>query len=76
MYVTKQAAVLAYNHLKAKLLRAGYAPIIGTVGMWKHTTKRKKFCLCVDESGIKYYSKEDANHLLQIIGSHYKYTTN
>ena len=43
--------------------------------MWQHTTRRTTFCLCVDDFGIKYYIKEDANHLPQAIGSHYKYTT-
>ena len=75
MYGLKQAAVLAYNQLKANLQPAGYTPIIGTVGMWKHTTRRTKFCLCVDDFGIKYFSKDDANHLLQAIGKHYAYTT-
>ena len=65
MYGLKQAAVLAYNQLKAKLLPAGYSPIIGTAGMWQHTIKRTKFCLCVDDFRIKHYSKEDPNHLLQ-----------
>ena len=75
MYGLKQAAVLAYNNLKKNLKPAGYTPIIGTVGMWQHTTRRTKFCLCVDDFGIKYYTKEDAHHLLQAIGQHYKYTT-
>ena len=67
-YGLKQAAVLAYNQLKAQLLPAGYAPIIDTVGMWQHATKRTKLCLCVDDFGIKYYGKEDNNHLLKAIG--------
>ena len=30
MYGLKQAAILAYNQLKAKLLPSGYAPVKGT----------------------------------------------
>ena len=75
MYGLKQAAVLAYNQLKEKLQPQGYAPVAGTVGIWEHTTRKTKFCLCVDDFGIKYFSKEDANHLLQTIGDHYTYTT-
>ena len=53
MYGLKQAAVLAYNQLKTNLKPAGYAPIVGTVGMWQHDTKHTKFCLCVDNFGIQ-----------------------
>ena len=75
MYGLKQAAVLAYNELKKNLKPAGYSPVLGTVGMWQHATRQTKFCLCVDDFGIKYHSKEDADHLLQAIGKHYRYTT-
>ena len=68
----KQAAILAYNQLKQKLLPHGYSPVIGTVVVWKHNTQQTKFCLCVDNFGIKYYNKVDANHLLQAIGRSYK----
>ena len=36
---------------------------------------QKNLCLCVDNFGIKYYSKDDAQHLLNAIGSNYQYTT-
>ena len=75
MYGLKQAAILAYNNLQKCLKPFGYAPVAGTVGLWKHATKQTKFCLCVDDFGIKYYSKEDAQHLLNAIGHSYKYTT-
>ena len=75
MYGLKQAAILAYDNLKRCLKYFGYAPVTGTVGVWKHDTRRTKFCLCVDDFGIKYYSKEDAQHLLNAIGQNYRYTT-
>ena len=75
MYGLKQAAILAYTQLKEKLLPHGYTPVTGTVGLWEHSTRKTKFCLCVDDFGIKYFSKDDANHLLQAIGQHYTYTT-
>ena len=43
--------------------------------MWKHTIRQTKVCLYVDDFGIKYYSNADAQHLLDDIGSNYKYTT-
>ena len=71
MYGSKQAAVFAYNNLKAKRLPTIYAP---TVGIWQHATRQTKLCLCVDNFGITYYNKDYANYLLQAIGNHYKYT--
>ena len=43
MYGLKQAALLAYNHLKENLAQDGYSPIIGTVGLWKQETHSKHF---------------------------------
>ena len=70
----KQAALLAYEHLKNSLAPYGYYPIQGTVGLWKHQTRPTKFCLCVDDFGIKFWSKEDAQHLCNAIGATFKYT--
>ena len=75
MYGLKQAAILAYDFIKKNLAPFGYKPIPGTVGLWKHDTRRTIFCLCVDDFGIKYFSKDDANHLLNALGQSYKYTT-
>ena len=43
--------------------------------MWEHETRPTKFCICVDDFGIKYFSKADAEHLFESLGKHYKYTT-
>ena len=53
----------------------GYRPVLGTTGMWEHETRCTKFCFCVDDFVIKYFSKEEAQHLLDFLGKHYKYTT-
>ena len=74
MYGLKQAAILAYDNLQANLKPFGYAPVIGTVGIWQYSTRPTTFCLCVDDFGIKYYTKQDAQYLLDSIGSEYKYT--
>ena len=70
----KQAAILAYQHLKNCLLPFGYYPVPGTSGLWKHKKRPTVFCLCVDDFGIKYWSKEDANHLERAIATKFKYT--
>ena len=45
MYGLKQAALLAYNHLKENLAQDGYSPIIGTVGLWNTRHAHKNICL-------------------------------
>ena len=75
MYGLKQAALLAYNQLKMILAKYGYHPITGTVGLWEHESRPTKFCVCVDNFGVKYFAKDDAKHLLDSLRAHYKCTT-
>ena len=39
MYGLKQGALLAFETLETLLLDAGYVPILGSTGMWKHSTR-------------------------------------
>ena len=72
IYGLKQAALLAYQQLVTFLQPNGYLPVPNTVGMWKHKTRKTIFCLCVDDFGIKYFSKDDIDHLLTALEKHYK----
>jgi hypothetical protein len=72
MYGLKQAAILAYKHLVNILKPYGYTPCPNTTGLWRHKTRPTKFCLCVDDFGVKYFSKDDADHLLNRLREHYK----
>lgn len=72
MYGLKQAAVLAYNQLVKFLAPHGYKPIPHTTRMWYHETRPTKFCLCVDDFGVKFYSQADADHLINALCQHYK----
>jgi hypothetical protein len=58
----QEAALLAYQHLAAQLAPRGYHPCPNTTELWRHATLRTKFCLCVDDFGIKYFTNTDANH--------------
>ena len=71
MYGLKQAAILAYKQLVAHLKPHGYEPIPFSLSLWRHKTRRTKFCLCVDDFGVKYFTKEDADHLLNALKSGY-----
>ena len=74
MYELKQAALLAHDHLVKCLAPHGYRPMQNTIGMWEHETRPTKFCLCVDDFGVKYFSKEDADHLLDTLKQYYQIT--
>ena len=74
MYGLKQAAILAFNQLEENLAPHGYRPIPNTVGMWRHESRPIQFCLCVDDFGIKYVNKDDADHLVSALKSHYNIT--
>ena len=74
MYGLKQAAVLVFQQLSERLKTAGYLQIHGSSDIWKHETRQTVFCLCVYGCGVKYFSKEDADHLLNTLGAHCNYT--
>ena len=67
MYGLKQAARLAYDLIKQRLEPHGYKPDPVCPNLWTHDTRRTVFCLCVDDFGVKYFSKEDAEHLLKAL---------
>ena len=52
MYGLKQASVLAHQNLTKLLTEGGYEHILGSLGMWKHITRKTIFCLCVDDFGV------------------------
>ena len=74
MYGLKQAARLAYDALVKNLKAAGYSPDKYCPTIWVHTTRRTKFCLCVDDFGVKYFPKDDANHLIKSLRQNYDIT--
>jgi hypothetical protein len=72
MHGLKQAAILACKHLFNQLAPHGYHPCPCTTGLWQHDTRPTKFCLCVDDFGVKHFSTSDADHLLTSFRKHYK----
>ena len=71
MYSLKQATFLAFNHLVSNLEKSGYSPIPNTIGICKHTTRPTKFCLCVDDFGVKYVSQDNGHHLMTSLQKDY-----
>jgi hypothetical protein len=74
MYGLKEASVLAYDQLKEHLAPYGYAPVRVTPGLWQHSTRPTKFTLAVDDFGIKYFQKADAEHLISALQDKYQLT--
>ena len=74
MYWLKQAAKLAREQLIKTLKPFGYYPTTESQNIWAHTTRKTKFCLCVDDFGIKYYNESDADHLMTALRTAYEIT--
>jgi hypothetical protein len=65
---------LANKKLRQKLAPFGYHKCVDTPGLWKHESRPLTFTLVVDDFGVKYENKEDADHLIASIKSTYKLT--
>ena len=74
MYGLKQAAILEFDNLVTNLKSRGYTPVPDTIEIFHHVTRRTKFCLCVDNFGVKYYTQEDVMHLIDLLNKNYTYT--
>ena len=61
----KQAGRIANDQLKAHLAHVGSAPVPRTPALWKHTAKPITFSLVIDDFGVKYIGKENADHHIQ-----------
>ena len=70
----KQAGKIAYDRLRKHLQKYGYTPVQGTPGLWSHASRNIVFSLVVDDFGIKYADKNDAQHLINALQDLYKIT--
>ena len=70
----KQAGRLASDRLTKNIARNGYAPVPHTPSLWRHHTSDLVFFLVVDDFGIKYTRKADANHLTKSLREDYEIT--
>jgi hypothetical protein len=60
MYGLPQASRVAYDALAPRLKHAGYLPARTTPGLFKHNDHSVIFCLTVDDFGVLYVNKQDA----------------
>ena len=71
VYGLPQAGALANKLLKERLAPAGYYEVRHTPGLWKHVSRPIAFSLVVDDFGVKYVGKENADHLVSAITKYY-----
>ena len=72
MYGLPQSGILANKLLKERLEKEDYYEVDHTPGLFRHRTRPVAFTLVVDDFGIKYVGKENAEHLLGILRKYYK----
>ena len=63
----KQSGHIANDRLKINLAQFGYAPVPCTSALCKHATHDITFYLVVDDIGVKYFGKENSDHLIHAI---------
>ena len=49
----------------------GYYEVKHTPGLWKHISRPIQFTLTVDDFGVKYVSKDNADHLIHALKLYY-----
>jgi hypothetical protein len=75
MYGLKEAGILANHRIAKHLATYGYYPTPRTPGLWKHATRDLSFSLVVDDFGVKYVGRENAQHLVDALASLYQVST-
>ena len=71
MYGLQESGNIANIELKRILGLEGYIPSKFTPGLFTHKTRDIAFSLVVDDFGVKYTKREDAEHLLKKIQGQY-----
>jgi hypothetical protein len=72
MYGLPQAGIIAQELLTDQLKLHGYSQSKTTPGLWKHNSHPIDFSLVIDEFGVNYIGKENAQHLLDTIQKYYR----
>ena len=69
-----QSGALAAKKLAADLKPFGYYKVPKTNGLWKHESRPISFTLVVDNFGVSYVDKADAQHLEAALKKNYPMT--
>ena len=71
VYGLKQVAIIAYNQIILYMESHGYYPVPFTTGLWTHKTIKTKKISCVDDFGVKYFSRDYSYHILDSLKNQY-----
>ena len=74
MYGIPQSGRIAHDRLKNHLEKHGYQTVKFTPRLWNHKSRPTSFTLIVDDFGINYVGKQDAEHLIKALKESYKTT--
>lgn len=74
MYGLPQAGRIANDELVPFLHTHGFKQATRTHGLFVHDTRPCAFSLIMDDFGVKYVGKENAEHLRDALASKYKIT--
>ena len=72
MYGLKQVGIIANQLLEKRLLKYGCSPTTHTHGLWQHETRLIQCLLAVNDFGIEYTNKADAQYRLDALDHHYE----
>ena len=72
IYGLPQDSKLANTVLKEHLAPYEYFEVAHTPGLWQNITRPIAFSLVVDDFGVKYIHKDDADHLANSLKNAYK----
>ena len=72
MYGLPQAGIISQQLLEMRLAVHGYHQSTTTPSLWRHDMCPICFTLVVDDFGVKYVNKDNAEHLLNAIQKYYK----
>ena len=75
IYGLPQARLLANQRLTTHLAKYDYAPTRHTPGLWRHKHRPVTFSLVVDDFGVKYEGRDNAQLLIISLEDLYKVTT-
>jgi hypothetical protein len=67
MYGLPQAGSNSHDDLEEPLDKEGYSKSPLIPALWKHKTHPTQFVLVDDDFGIKYFTKDDLDHLANIL---------
>ena len=75
MYGLPHTGLISQQLLEKRLNKEGYHQSELTLGLWTHTWRPISFALCVNDFSVKYVGKQNVEHLLSVLKTDYKIST-